>query len=42
MGDCLFTPQPHKWFRDHKSFPVSAELREAALAEETAEEADDA
>jgi 1,2-phenylacetyl-CoA epoxidase PaaB subunit len=33
-GDCPSTPQPHKWFRDHKSFPVIAMLREIR-AEET-------
>jgi ring-1,2-phenylacetyl-CoA epoxidase subunit PaaB len=27
--DCSFAPQQHKWFRDHKSFPVGALLRDA-------------
>lgn len=27
-ADCPNAPQPHKWFRDHKSFPVFAMLRE--------------
>jgi ring-1,2-phenylacetyl-CoA epoxidase subunit PaaB len=40
-GDCSFTPQEHKWFRDHKSFPVVAQLREIAQ-DERAEEDDDA
>jgi ring-1,2-phenylacetyl-CoA epoxidase subunit PaaB len=26
--ECSFSPQPHKWFRDHKSFPTGALLRE--------------
>jgi ring-1,2-phenylacetyl-CoA epoxidase subunit PaaB len=34
-GECSFTPQEHKWFRDHKSFPVVAQLREIAEAEES-------
>jgi ring-1,2-phenylacetyl-CoA epoxidase subunit PaaB len=25
---CSFAPQPYKWFRDHKSFPTGALLRE--------------
>jgi ring-1,2-phenylacetyl-CoA epoxidase subunit PaaB len=40
-GECTFTPQEHKWFRDHKSFPVVAQLREIAQ-DERAEEDDDA
>jgi ring-1,2-phenylacetyl-CoA epoxidase subunit PaaB len=28
-GECSFAPQEYKWFRDHKSFPVGALLREA-------------
>ncbi len=28
-GDCSFAPQQHKWFRDHKSFPIGALLRDA-------------
>jgi len=27
-ADCPSAPQPYKWFRDHKSFPVFAMLRE--------------
>jgi ring-1,2-phenylacetyl-CoA epoxidase subunit PaaB len=27
-AECSFSPQPHKWFRDHKSFPTGALLRE--------------
>ncbi len=27
-AECSFAPQPHKWFRDHKSFPTGALLRE--------------
>jgi hypothetical protein len=38
-GECTFAPQPHKWFRDHKSFPTGALLRDAR---EQAEETDDA
>jgi ring-1,2-phenylacetyl-CoA epoxidase subunit PaaB len=38
-GECTFAPQPHKWFRDHKSFPTGALLRDAR---EHAEETDDA
>jgi ring-1,2-phenylacetyl-CoA epoxidase subunit PaaB len=26
--ECSYTPQGHKWFRDHKSFPVNAMLRD--------------
>jgi len=33
-ADCPSAPQPYKWFRDHKSFPVFAMLREIR-AEET-------
>jgi 1,2-phenylacetyl-CoA epoxidase PaaB subunit len=33
-ADCPHASQPHKWFRDHKSFPVFAVLREIR-AEET-------
>ena len=39
QGDCSFAPQEHKWFRDHKSFPVGALLRHAR--EETEETNDD-
>jgi ring-1,2-phenylacetyl-CoA epoxidase subunit PaaB len=28
-GECSFAPQQYKWFRDHKSFPVGALLRDA-------------
>jgi ring-1,2-phenylacetyl-CoA epoxidase subunit PaaB len=38
-GECSFGPQQYKWFRDHKSFPVGALLRDAR---EHAEESDDA
>ncbi|HXY33827.1 MAG TPA: hypothetical protein VEI07_06330 [Planctomycetaceae bacterium] len=38
-GECSFAPQQHKWFRDHKSFPVGALLREAR--DETEETDDD-
>ena len=38
-GECSFGPQQYKWFRDHKSFPVGALLRDAR---EHAEETDDA
>jgi len=38
-GECSFAPQQYKWFRDHKSFPVGALLRDAR---EHAEESDDA
>jgi ring-1,2-phenylacetyl-CoA epoxidase subunit PaaB len=38
-GECSFGPQQYKWFRDHKSFPVGALLRDAR---EHAEEGDDA
>jgi ring-1,2-phenylacetyl-CoA epoxidase subunit PaaB len=31
-GECSFSPQPHKWFRDHKSFPTGALLREIEKA----------
>jgi ring-1,2-phenylacetyl-CoA epoxidase subunit PaaB len=27
-AECSFSPQPHKWFRDHKSFPTGALMRE--------------
>ncbi len=27
-AECAFAPQPYKWFRDHKSFPIVALLRE--------------
>ena len=40
MGEeCSFAPQQHKWFRDHKSFPVGALLRDVRAH---AEESDDA
>jgi ring-1,2-phenylacetyl-CoA epoxidase subunit PaaB len=26
--ECSYAPQRHKWFRDHKSFPVNAMLRD--------------
>jgi ring-1,2-phenylacetyl-CoA epoxidase subunit PaaB len=32
-ADCPNTSQPHKWFRDHKSFPVFAMLREIRAEE---------
>jgi ring-1,2-phenylacetyl-CoA epoxidase subunit PaaB len=38
-GECSFAPQEHKWFRDHKSFPVGALLKDAR---EEAEEVSDA
>jgi hypothetical protein len=38
-GECSFAPQEHKWFRDHKSFPVGALLKDAR---EEAEETSDA
>jgi ring-1,2-phenylacetyl-CoA epoxidase subunit PaaB len=38
-GECSFAPQQYKWFRDHKSFPVGALLRDAR---EHTEESDDA
>ena len=39
-GECSFAPQQHKWFRDHKSFPVGALLRDArAHAEESDDDA---
>jgi ring-1,2-phenylacetyl-CoA epoxidase subunit PaaB len=31
-AECSFSPQPHKWFRDHKSFPTGALLREIEKA----------
>lgn len=37
--ECSFAPQHYKWFRDHKSFPVGALLRDAR---EHAEESSDA
>jgi ring-1,2-phenylacetyl-CoA epoxidase subunit PaaB len=27
-AECSFSPQPYKWFRDHKSFPTGALMRE--------------
>jgi ring-1,2-phenylacetyl-CoA epoxidase subunit PaaB len=39
VGECSFAPQKHKWFRDHKSFPVGAMLRDVRAH---AEESDDA
>jgi ring-1,2-phenylacetyl-CoA epoxidase subunit PaaB len=38
-AECSFAPQQYKWFRDHKSFPVGALLRDVR---EHAEEGSDA
>ena len=38
-ADCPCTPQSHKWFRDHKSFPVVAMLREIRADEMGADHA---
>jgi ring-1,2-phenylacetyl-CoA epoxidase subunit PaaB len=38
-ADCPCTPQSHKWFRDHKSFPVLAMLREIRADEMGADHA---
>ncbi len=41
-GECTFAPQEHKWFRDHKSFPTGALLRDAREQAEDSDESDDA
>jgi len=38
-ADCPSAPQSHKWFRDHKSFPVLAMLREIRADESGADHA---
>jgi ring-1,2-phenylacetyl-CoA epoxidase subunit PaaB len=38
-ADCPSAPQSHKWFRDHKSFPVFAMMREIRADESREDDA---